>query len=243
MLAALKNRYRRWQLSRRGITPEIDVATFTAGDRSGVWTVASELLDANSIVYSFGAGDNVSWDLAMIERFGVTIHAFDPTPVSIAWVAEQDLPPQFRFHPMGLAAYDGTLRLARRHEGRFNFRPIAYVAKANADVCEAPVARLTTLMQRLGHERIDLLKMDIEGGEYDVLDDLLTSRIDVRQLLVEFHHHFPTIGINRTIAMVERLTAAGFRVFNLSERGLEISLVQHRFASEGRRTALASALG
>ena len=30
------------------------------------------------MVYSFGVGQDISWDLAMIERFGVTVHAFDP---------------------------------------------------------------------------------------------------------------------------------------------------------------------
>ncbi|GIS18490.1 MAG: hypothetical protein CM15mP120_04060 [Pseudomonadota bacterium] len=43
-------------------------------------------------------------------------------------------------------------------------------------------------MRDLGHDHLDVLKMDIEGAEYAVLDDMLQSNILPDQLLVEFHH-------------------------------------------------------
>ncbi len=68
--------------------------------------------------------------------------------------------------------------------------------------------------------------MDIEGGEYDVIDDLLESGVPVRQLLVEFHHHFPSVGLRKTLQAVRRLEAAGFRIFHISQRGLEFSFLR-----------------
>jgi len=50
-------------------------------------------------------------------------------------------------------------------------------------------------MRELRHASIDLLKMDIEGAEYDVLADMISQRIPVKQLLVEFHHRWPQIGV------------------------------------------------
>ena len=38
--------------------------------------------------------------------------------------------------------------------------------------------------------------MDIEGAEYDVIDDILNSNIRIHQILVELHHRFPG-NINR----------------------------------------------
>src|SRR5262245_13754346 len=90
---------------------------------------------------------------------------------------------------------------------------------------DAPVARLASIMQQLGHDRLDILKLDIEGGEYAVLQDLLSEGIPARQLLLEFHHHFPGIGINATVEVVQALQAAGFRIFHISARGREMSLV------------------
>lgn len=50
-----------------------------------------------------------------------------------------------------------------------------------------PVRRLGTIMSELGHTRLDLLKMDIEGAEFAVVRDMLSSRIEVDQLVVEVH--------------------------------------------------------
>jgi FkbM family methyltransferase len=220
MIRWVKDLYRRHELTRRGIVPQVFPEKFTAGQRSGVWTVCPEGLGPDCVVYSFGVGDNLSWDLALIDRFGVCVHAFDPTPASADWVARQTLPPGLHFHPVGLAGHDGTLRFSLpAHGSRFNYRP------APVGI-EAPVARLRTHLQRLGHERIDVLKIDIEGGEYEAIDDLLASRVTVGQLLIEFHHHFPGVGLGRTVRAVRALEEAGYLLFHLSGRGLEMSFLR-----------------
>ena len=47
------------------------------------WVLATDLLNKESIVYSFGIGKEISFDLAIIEEFGLSVNAFDPTPNSI----------------------------------------------------------------------------------------------------------------------------------------------------------------
>jgi FkbM family methyltransferase len=220
-----KNYLRRRRLQTSGIRPAIAFDMFTAGARSGVWSVWPAPLRRDSVVYSFGVGDNLAWDLALVERFGLTVHAFDPTPASVAWVARQALPPGLVFHPIGLAAHDGMLPFSLPSRGsRFNFRPLADARSASNQV-EAPVRRLRTLMRELGHERLDVLKMDIEGGEYAAIEDLLANPVNIGQLLIEFHHHFPGIGLPRTVAAIHALERAGYRIFHISERGLEFSFV------------------
>jgi hypothetical protein len=78
-------------------------------------------------------------------------------------------------------------------------------------------------MSTLGHRSIDVLKMDIEGAEYDVISDLLSSRVQVDQLLVEFHHRWPEIGLLKTRNTVDQLNSAGFRIFDISPSGEEFS--------------------
>jgi FkbM family methyltransferase len=236
MFQAFKNGYRRLQLTRRDIIPQLTLPTFAAGDRSGVWTVCSDMLGRDSVVYSFGVGDNLTWDLAVVDRFGLSLHAFDPTPASVAWVARQPLPPRMLFHPTGLAAHDGTLSFALPRRGsRFNFRPVSEPSRRGPAVVEAPVARLATHMRRLGHDHLDVLKMDIEGGEYAAIDDLLASRIPVAQLLVEFHHHFPGVGIGHTVRAVRALRQAGYRIFHISGRGLEIGFLHDSVGSRPQK--------
>jgi len=71
-------------------------------------------------------------------------------------------------------------------------------------------------MRDLGHSRINLLKMDIEGSEYDVIDDILTNNLEVGQILVEFHHRFADIGMKKTLTAVAALRAAGYELFHIS---------------------------
>jgi hypothetical protein len=86
---------------------------------------------------------------------------------------------------------------------------------------EAPVQRVPTLWEELGHSRLDLLKMDIEGGEYAVIRDVVESGVRPSQLWVEFHHNFPLIPFARTREAIRRLLAVGYDIAHIRPRGLE----------------------
>jgi FkbM family methyltransferase len=151
----------------------------------GGWHADSSHLNPKSIVYAFGVGDDITWDLALIEKYGCTIHAFDPDPHSNAWLAKQEIPPQLIFRAEGIAAYDGT----QRFYDPYNKNNISMsTIRKNRTFSDLPVKRLQTFMHELGHDHIDLLKMDIEGSEYAVIPDIL--KLDIRQILVELHPRF-----------------------------------------------------
>ena len=82
------------------------------GSESCGWDVIANGLDRDSVVYSFGVGEDASFDLALIERFGLCVYAFDPTPRSILWVKKQRFPKQFRMQEYGISAFDGTALFA-----------------------------------------------------------------------------------------------------------------------------------
>lgn len=196
------------------------------GTTYGGYAVVPAALSGSSVVYSFGVGEDASFDLALIERFGARVHAFDPTPRSLAWVEQQSFPQSFVFHPVGVAGADGTLTLhAPPHEDHVSFSPVA--RKGSGGAVEVPVKTVRTLMAELGHDRVDLLKADVEGGEYDVIADLLANGPRPGQLLLEFHHHLPTIPLARTKRAIADLRAAGYLLFDQSEAGAEMSFV-HR---------------
>lgn len=57
----------------------------------------------------------------------------------------------------------------------------------------------TVLLSDYITKPVDLLKIDIEGSEHNVLQDLVASgKIDmIKQLILEYHHHIPNNTINR----------------------------------------------
>jgi len=192
------------------------------GNDGTSWCVCPDGLSASSVVYSFGVGEDVSFDLELIRRFGLRVHAFDPTPRSIEWASRQALPQGFVLHAYGVADFDGIAKFVPPVDpGHVSHTLLERETPWPA--IEVPVHRLTTIMKQLGHQRIDLLKMDIEGAEYAVLSDLLASRIPVNQLLVEFHHRWPGVGPERTKQAIRSLNSAGFRIFHVSASGEEYS--------------------
>lgn len=197
--------------------------------RDGGWWLDPSSLSPGSVVYSLGVGEDTALDVALIEQYGAVVHAFDPTPSSVALVREMHLPEAFRFHPWAIAGADGQLTFYPRVRKDGTLSDVMYTQipedAARDHGIRVPAYTLGTVVEKLGHDRIDLLKMDIEGAEYDVLEGMLRSPIRPHQLLVEFHHRFPGIGKARTAAMIDRLREAGYRIFAVSETGREVSFM------------------
>lgn len=59
---------------------DIRVATQRLGSTYGGWHVVPDGISPESVVYSFGIGEDISFDTAFIATYGTTVHAFDPTP-------------------------------------------------------------------------------------------------------------------------------------------------------------------
>lgn len=196
------------------------------GSDYGGWDVVTGTLGANSVVYSFGVGEDATFDLGLINRFGMTIHAFDPTPKSITWVGEQKLPKEFVLHAYGLATVDGNATFYPPENPDHISHSMLEKSATKTRAITLPVKCLKTIMGELGHNAIDVLKLDIEGAEYEVLDSLVDSEIRPRQLLVEFHHRFTDAGIETTRKAVKGLQKQGYRLFCVSRSVEEFCFIR-----------------
>lgn len=202
------------------------------GRGHGRWPVWPGPIRADTVVYSFGVGREVSFERDLIERFGVTVHAFDPTPLSLEWVRSQELPPEFVLHETGIAAYDGVARFAGPAQA--DWESFSMVRRSGiGQAVEAPVARLATLVGRIGGPPPDLLKLDIEGAEYEVLPDVLASGFRPRQILVEWHHRWAETGPKATRQAIRRLNEAGYLVAAVSDNGREYAFVRESPGDQG----------
>ncbi|HEY6003537.1 MAG TPA: FkbM family methyltransferase, partial [Anaeromyxobacter sp.] len=84
------------------------------------------------------------------------------------------------------------------------------------------VRTLCTVMKELGHQRIDLLKMDIEGAEYAVLENMLATGVRPRIVCVELEHPSPVRNVRTVLA----LRRAGYDVCRVDGRNITLVLRQ-----------------
>ena len=217
-----KQRFRRHKLKQLGIEPvSCKTSALYGGDHG--WVVDESLLNRESVIYSVGVGSNIDFDIELINSFGATVHAFDPTPRSIEWVKNQQLPKHFIFHPFGLSAENGHMDFFPPSKASStHFSPIDRYGDTN-NVVRAPVKDIDTIASELNHKEIDLLKMDIEGAEYEVIEALPKNRVAINQILIEFHHMYKGIPISKTVDAISTLSNLGFELFNISQRTYEFS--------------------
>jgi FkbM family methyltransferase len=193
------------------IAPREDLISI--GSTYGAWTIPAHALNEDSACYLAGLGEDASFDLGLIERFGCTVHAFDPVPEAVHYaesVAEKE--PRFHFQPVGLWSSDGTLRFYENAKPGFVSRSATNMHGTGA-YSEAPVRSVASLMSELGDERVDLLKLSVEGSEYEILGEVLAKRLALGVLCVEFAQPAPLGKIQGQIATLE---AAGYELAHAS---------------------------
>jgi FkbM family methyltransferase len=192
------------------------------GSDWGGWSVVPDLLGSDSVVYSAGIGEDSTFDAGLIERFGCEVHGFDPTPKGLAHgqsLAARE--PRFHMHPVGVWNEDTVLSFFAPRDPSHDSWSALNLQKTD-DSIEFEVKRVPTLMRELGHDRIDLLKIDVEGAEYRVLEDVLAAGLEIPQISVEFDE--PPPDLRAPGRMVRRLVRAGYRL--AAHNGTDFSFVR-----------------
>jgi FkbM family methyltransferase len=207
---------------------ECNPATEFHGSPYGGWAVLAGSIHPESVVYSFGIGEDASFDLALIQRHGCTVHGFDPTPKSLDWVQNNIRESRFVLHPWALGVREGTLELWLPDNPDHVSASLVSAANRSKLCFQAECRSLAGIMKELGHESIDVLKMDIEGAEYDVLQSLAQQNLfpKVNQLLVEFHHRMEGFNRSQTLQALQTLRQCGFRIAWVSDVGHEVLFIK-----------------
>lgn len=81
-------------------------------------------------------------------------------------------------------------------------------------------------MNELKHTNIDLLKINIEGGEYDIINDLAESNLSIKQIVLEFHHRFTGFKLAQTKNAVKILSGMGYEIFHIADNRKEYSFIR-----------------
>lgn len=216
---SLGRRWREWRLPR---------GYERLGTRYGGWWLDRRALGKNPLLVDCGLGLDISFPTAFLARFGGTVIGIDPNPASIAY-CEARKPPgmtvlarafwpeagrRLRFHlprppeqlPKGADGVSGSLLGSHSYAGE--------------EAVEVLTTSLAEVLREAGREECDILKLDIEGAEYEVLADLCRTGMirKARQVLIEFHHHCTDHSLEDTLNAAAAVRASGFALLHTEDR-------------------------
>ncbi|KAG0274081.1 hypothetical protein BGZ96_004536 [Linnemannia gamsii] len=155
----------------------------------GKWICGMSLYEekprAKCVIYSFGVNYETRFEGEMLERTDCEIFAYD---ASVAAMGPEATGPRSTFHPYFV--------------GRTN----------HVDAQGKQWKTLKTLMAENGHDWIDILKVDIEGSEYETFDAIMDDFGEVlpfSQLQMELHVREDMISFPDFLKWWERLENKG----------------------------------
>lgn len=193
------------------VIPTVKVPLEYHGRPDSGWCIAADSLNRESVVVDVGLGEDVTFSESVIAKYGSVVYGFDPTPRAIEFVKRR-ASPSIRLYESGLGAERGTATLHLPNNPAHVSGSVSREAHLGRETVAVKLITIGDLFGLLECDRIDLLKLDIEGAEYDVIgsSDFHMSANRIGQLCVEFHHRWATRGRESTIAAVETLEALGF---------------------------------
>jgi FkbM family methyltransferase len=178
----------------------------------GGWYVPKTMdLNTNSIVYSGGVGEDMSFDIILNSKYNCNIFLIDPTKRAIKHYNEvsnyynkginftgniqndyynkiKNYKPNFDnffYINKGLLDCNTNLKFYRQiNENYVSQSLIENMFSNNYDIVE--VDSIKNIMKENNHTKIDLLKLDIEGAEIKVLEQMFNDNIYPTYLLIEF---------------------------------------------------------
>jgi FkbM family methyltransferase len=184
----------------------------------------SSLIDKNSIIYSFGLATNIKFEEKLASYFDVNVYCFDPTPVAVNYMKHvKNL--KLIYEPYGIWVEDKKVKfyyLDSEHPESFSGSITNYSGNANNSV-NLQCYKLKSLMSMNNHNKIDVLKMDIEGAAIEVLNNILNDNIFPKQIAVEFEvgesediseEAFQKFSVN-IIKIFNKLKLLGYKLYHM----------------------------
>ena len=190
---------------------------------------ALEKCEVNPVVFSFGVGEDISFDQKMIETYKAEVYAFDPTPKSISWVKNNVNNNRFHFYPYGISDKDGIEKFYLPQNPEYVSGSVAYRDELQKNAVDVQMKSMSTILKDMKISKIDILKMDIEGSEFKVIPDILKTDVRVDQICFELHKRFfNEEGNQMTKKIVAELRDRGYLLIFVSKYIEDLTFIHSR---------------
>ena len=210
------------------------------GTNYGGWYIPTDInLNADSIIYSGGVGEDISFDLLLSDKFNCNVVLIDPTKRAIKhydevveyyntkmWNFSGDIQKDYKTYIDKLQPNFDKIKYIEKglwnEQKKLNFYKqdnSRYVSQSlienmfGSNYYNVDVDCIKNIMNENNHSKIDLLKLDIEGAEIEVLNNMLDDNIYPKYLCIEFDLLIKRKDKNgETHKLLNRLQNIGYKI-------------------------------
>ncbi len=156
----------------------------------GNYLLNKEFIKENSIIYTFGVGESISFEEILSDRFKSKVFCYDPTSLAVNYMKKKKYNKNLiYFKNYGIWNEDAKVKFFHQSKNDTNNTGGSITnlfENQSYDLLQC--YKLKTLMHQNKHLKIDVLKLDIEGAAFDVLENIINDEIFPKQIVVEFEY-------------------------------------------------------
>jgi FkbM family methyltransferase len=143
-------------------------------------------LNEESVVFDVG-GYQGQWASDIYSKYRSRIHIFEAVPDYASLIGKRfEKNSSIVVHPFGLSGASKTIQIAVDADGSSGFR-------SAHDAVQGKLVDVAEFIAQHSLQKIDLMKINIEGGEYELLERLIQTG-DIEKIVnvqVQFHDFVP----------------------------------------------------
>ena len=184
--------------------------------------IYQDVFNDSSVIVDVGCADDADFSVHMITRFGVQAYGVDPTRkhrIALKSLEEQSNG-RFKHVEVAVSSTNGKITFHESAENQSGsiLNDHANVMKDTITTYDVESVTLQSLIKRIDKPRVDLLKLDLEGAEYDLLTNISDEDLKpFQQIFIEFHHHNTNRSPRETKVIVDSICNFGFKVFTFDD--------------------------
>jgi FkbM family methyltransferase len=204
---ALRRRWFEWRMPK---LPRVHVDGIAdVGTPYGGYLLPTNHIGREWLCYCIGTGADISFELELIRRWDARVRSFEAVPHFVEHLQDQAADePRLTLEHAALAGSDGPLRMQVTHVAASRSVSAAGLYESD-NYIEVPGRTLLSLMAEHGDSQLDLLKMDVEGLEYELLPSLDLNGLGIKVLCVQLHH---TATVRHAKRLVGLLRTVGYEL-------------------------------
>lgn len=165
-------------------------------------------LDENSIVFDLG-GYKGQWASDIFSRYCCSVYVFEPVKAFYEEIEKRvRFNDKIRSFPIGLGKENKEIKI-------FVDKDQSSIYKTGSWIETIVLQSFEEFLETHNINSIDLIKINIEGAEYDLLEFILEKELQIRlqNIQIQFHDFIPNAekrmeGIQQALAMTHELTWA-----------------------------------